>query len=196
VTASTDEHASHLRNALAGYIKSWGTFRTKQVEAAFRTVPRHLFLPGVDLEVAYGRDPVVTRRAADGSSVSSASSPKLVATMLEQLEVEPGQNVLEIGAATGINAALLAELVGPTGVVVTIELDEDLAADATRDLATAGYSTVEVVCGDGALGHPARARTTESSSPPRPGTWSRPGGISSPTMVASCPCACFMPTSA
>ncbi|MFB9180528.1 rRNA adenine N-6-methyltransferase family protein [Dactylosporangium sucinum] len=142
---------------MADYIKGWDTFRTPQVEAAFRTVPRHLFLPDVPLEVAYGRKPVVTRRAADGTSVSSASSPKLVATMLEQLAVQPGQRVLEIGAATGINAALLAELVGPTGTVVTIELDDDLAASATESLEAAGYPQVEVIYGDGALGHPDHA---------------------------------------
>jgi protein-L-isoaspartate(D-aspartate) O-methyltransferase len=153
----TTARADQLRSALADYIKSWGTFRTPQVEAAFRTVPRHLFLPGVDLDVAYGREPVVTRRAADSTSVSSASSPKLVATMLEQLAVQPGRRVLEIGAATGINAALLAELVGPTGTVVTIELDDDLAAGAATSLETAGYPQVKVSCGDGAFGHPGHA---------------------------------------
>ncbi len=158
-TAHTDTtaRADQLRAALADYINSWGTFRTPRVEAAFRTVPRHLFLPGIDLDVAYGRKPVVTRRAADGTSVSSASSPKLVATMLEQLAVQPGRRVLEIGAATGINAALLAELVGPTGTVVTIELDDDLAAAAATSLDTAGYPQVTVICGDGALGHPGHA---------------------------------------
>lgn len=153
----TTARAEQLRAALADYIKSWGTFRTPQVEAAFRSVPRHLFLPGIDLEVAYGRKPVVTRRAAEGTSVSSASSPKLVATMLEQLAVQPGQRVLEIGAATGINAALLAELAGPTGTVVTIELDGDLAAGAAKNLNTAGYPQVKVICGDGALGHAGHA---------------------------------------
>ncbi|GAA4731329.1 methyltransferase, FxLD system [Phytohabitans rumicis] len=157
VTFEPDPHAdraAQLRDELVDYIASWGTFQTPQVEAAFRTVPRHLFLPGNNLETAYGRKPVVTRRAADGSSVSSASSPKLVATMLEQLNVAPGGKVLEIGAATGINAALLAELVGPTSTVVTIELDDDLAAGAAASLQAAGYPQVKVICGDGALGHP------------------------------------------
>ncbi|MGQ0774863.1 MAG: methyltransferase, FxLD system [Pseudonocardiales bacterium] len=158
-TANTDTtaRAGQLRAALADYIKSWEAFRTPQVEAAFRTVPRHLFLPGIDLDVAYGPQQIVTRRAAEGTSVSSASSPKLVANMLEQLAVQPGLRVLEIGAATGINAALLAELVGPTGEVVTIELDDDLAAGAAKSLGTAGYPQVKVICGDGALGHPDHA---------------------------------------
>ncbi|MGQ0717345.1 MAG: methyltransferase, FxLD system [Pseudonocardiales bacterium] len=99
----------------------------------------------------------MTKRAADGTALSSASSPNLVAEMLEALDVAPGHRVLEIGAATGINAALLAELVGPTGEVVTIELDDDLAAAAHAGLVASGYPQVKVICGDGALGHPARA---------------------------------------
>jgi protein-L-isoaspartate(D-aspartate) O-methyltransferase len=150
-TTNRDPH--ELRTVLADHIRSRGTFRTAAVEAAFRTVPRHVFLPGVDLQTAYASKPVVTKRADDGTAISSASSPNLVAEMLEQLDVQPGDRVLEIGAATGINAALLAELVGPTGHVVTIELDDDLAAGARASLTAAGYPQVEVICGDGALGH-------------------------------------------
>ena len=154
---SDDDQARQLRDALADHIKSFGTFQTPQVEAAFRTVPRHLFLPSVSLDDAYSRNPVVTRRAPDGTSLSSASSPKLVATMLEQLAVQPGQRILEIGAATGFNAALLAELTGPAGAVVTIELDDDLATEAAANLHHAGYPNVQALCGDGALGYPSQA---------------------------------------
>lgn len=157
-TDTTHEHeAARLRAGLVDYIHTRGTFRTPAVEAAFGKVPRHLFLPGVDLPTAYAPQVVVTKRAEDGSALSSASHPNMVASMLEQLDVRPGQRVLEIGAATGINAALLAELVGPTGTVVTIEIDEDLAAGARTALNTADYECVEVVCTDGAFGHPDQA---------------------------------------
>ncbi|MCM3886834.1 methyltransferase, FxLD system [Frankia sp. R82] len=151
-----ERQATRLRHALADRVKGRGTFHTPRIEAAFRTVPRHRFLPGIDLEVAYGTNPIVTRRATDGTSLSSASSPNLVATMLEQLDPQPGERVLEIGTATGINAALLAELVGDTGDVITIELDVDLAASGASYLHAAGYQ-VNVVCGDGADGHPDHA---------------------------------------
>ncbi|HVQ99754.1 MAG TPA: methyltransferase, FxLD system, partial [Mycobacterium sp.] len=154
---TTTADPEQLRDALVSFIDGFGTFRTTRVKDAFRIVPRHLFLPGVDLTTAYAPKPVVTRRANDGTAVSSASSPHVVATMLEQLDVAPGHRVLEIGAATGINAALLAELVGPSGIVVTIELDGDLAAGARASLTATGYDQVEVLCGDGALGYPARA---------------------------------------
>ncbi|WP_206441068.1 methyltransferase, FxLD system [Streptomyces boncukensis] len=152
---TTDPRA--LRDALVAKIDSLGTFRTEAVKNAFRTIPRHLFLPEVDLATAYAPKQVVTKRAADGTAVSSASSPNIVATMLEQLDVAPGQRVLEIGAATGINAALLAELVGENGQVVTIELDDDLAEGARAHLTEAGYEHVTVLCRDGALGDPDRA---------------------------------------
>ncbi len=157
ITDVTVPDPAKLRAALADRIRNRGTFQSPQVEAAFRTVSRHLFLPGVDLRTAYAHQVVVTTRADDGSALSSASHPNLVAAMLEQLDVHPGQRVLEIGTATGINAALLAELVGPTGTVVTIEIDDDLAAGARAALAAAGYRHVEVICADGAGGHPARA---------------------------------------
>jgi len=146
-----------LREDLIAFIDGLGTFRTPQVRNAFRAVPRHAFLPGVDLATAYAPRPVVTRRAADGTAISSASSPNIVAVMLEQLDVQPGHRVLEIGTATGINAALLAELTGPAGTVVTIELDRDLAGSARERLTANGYPHVTVTSGDGALGHPSLA---------------------------------------
>ena len=65
--------------------------------------------------------------------------------------------MLEIGAATGINAALIYEVTGPSGRVVTIEIDEDLTAAARASLTAAGYEQVKVICGDGAAGYAAGA---------------------------------------
>ncbi|MGH3755509.1 MAG: helix-turn-helix domain-containing protein [Pseudonocardiaceae bacterium] len=95
--------------------------------------------------------------ADDDRAVAGCPYPGLAAFGPDQARWFFGQRVLEIGAATGINAALLAELAGPTGTVVTIELDDDLAAGAAKSLETAGYPQVKVICGDGALGHPGHA---------------------------------------
>ncbi len=75
-----------------------------------------------------------------------------MAIMLEQLQLEPGQRVLEIGTGTGYNAALMAHIVGETGQVITIDIDEDIVEGAREHLAAAGYDSVQVVCGDGGLG--------------------------------------------
>jgi protein-L-isoaspartate(D-aspartate) O-methyltransferase len=127
-----------------------------RVCAAMLQVPRHMFLPGVGLDEAYADNAVVTRYR-DGLPVSSASQPAIVAVMLEQLNPPIGGSVLEIGAGTGYNAALLAALVGPSGRVVTIDIDPEVAAEATHHLSKAGVANVEVICGDGASGWPERA---------------------------------------
>ena len=121
---------------------------------AFARVPRHLFLPGVALDTVYADDAVVTRDEG-GVPTSSSSQPSLMARMLELLAVRPGDRVLEVGAGTGYNAALLAAL---GAAVTTVELQPDVAAAAVGHLAAATVPVVDepapgavrVVCGDGA----------------------------------------------
>ena len=127
---------------------------------ALRVVPRHLFLPGIPPEVAYRDDAIVTRRGPDGQPTSSSSQPTIMAIMLDQLGLEPDQRVLEIGAGTGYNAALMKYLVGPSGTVITVDLDRDVAREAAAHLAAAGYPEVMVTAGDGAEGYPAAHPTT------------------------------------
>jgi len=152
-STSTDA-AERLRDALTGRLREQGTVRTDRVEAALRAVPRHLFVPAVPLHEAYADDPVYTKHDGSGASISAASQPSIVAMMLEQLQVEPAARVLEIGAGTGYNAALLAHLAGDGGRVTTIDVDEDIVAGARSALAAAGAQDVSVILGDGALGHP------------------------------------------
>jgi protein-L-isoaspartate(D-aspartate) O-methyltransferase len=155
VTASsTDtEAAARLRNAMADAWGEYGLSFSGMVEQAMRAVPRHLFLPEFALDVAYGERSVVTHSEADGTALSSASAPSTVAEMLDQLEVRPGHRILEIGAGTGYNAALLAHLAGSAGHVTTIDIIPEVAESAAGHLAAAGYDNVDVICGDGAFGH-------------------------------------------
>ncbi|SDG67680.1 methyltransferase domain-containing protein [Pseudonocardia oroxyli] len=118
------------------------------VLAAFAAVPRHRFLPDHPVAVAYADDAVPTR-IVDGAATSSASQPTMVAIMLDQLDVRPGQRVLEIGTGTGYNAALLAHL---GARVTSIDIDEELVASAADHLA--GIAEVDLRVGDGALGVP------------------------------------------
>jgi protein-L-isoaspartate(D-aspartate) O-methyltransferase len=149
--------------------------------AAFTEVPRHLFVPvyyrGASGDGGYGRyaadDPDARRRlrwltgayadqpiathVADGELISSSSQPSLMALMCEALDVREGQRVLEIGAGTGYNAALLAHRLGGTGAVTTIDLDAEITGAAREHLAAHGTAeslSVTVVTGDGALGYP------------------------------------------
>ncbi|MES0834289.1 methyltransferase, FxLD system [Nocardiopsis tropica] len=149
-----------LREALVDEIAArsarLGRPLSPRVEAALRTVPRHLFLPGRSLERAYADIPVVTRTDSAGLPTSSVSQPAMVATMLDQLRVEPGHRVLEIGSG-GYNAALLSELVGPAGSVTTVDIDPGVTARARSALDGAGHGRVDVVLADGEFGLPDRA---------------------------------------
>ncbi|MFV2196186.1 methyltransferase, FxLD system [Nocardiopsis sp. LOL_012] len=119
---------------------------------ALHHVERHRFLPGVDAQKAYAGDAVPIKHDDTGQMVSCISAPSIVATQLEQLGAQPGHKVLEAGAATGYNAAILGRLVGPRGHVWTIDVDQDLVDNARTNLTEAGTSNVTVVLGDGAVG--------------------------------------------
>ncbi|GAA2910801.1 hypothetical protein GCM10010517_77310 [Streptosporangium fragile] len=144
-----------LREELVARVRTRGI--SEAVTDALRAVPRHVFLPELPAENVYQDDPIVTKRDADGLPISSSSQPAIMALMLDQLGVEPGHRVLEIGAGTGYNAALLAHLAGPRGRVVSVDIDPDLVGRAREHVAAAGHPEVTVVCGDGAEGFPAGA---------------------------------------
>jgi protein-L-isoaspartate(D-aspartate) O-methyltransferase len=139
-------------------LKTSGAIRSPAVEQAFRATPRHLFLPGVGLDMVYSGTSVVTRSDPQLGITSSSSEVGIMAPMLEALALEAGHRVLEIGAGTGYNAALLDELVGPSGQVVTVDVQADVANDARQRLEATGHARVRVVAADGFAGHPDGAR--------------------------------------
>ena len=71
--------------------------------------------------------------------LSCASVPSVVAMMLDRLDVQPGDRILEIGAGTGYDAALLAHLAGPSGRVTTIDIGPEVTAHARQALEATGY---------------------------------------------------------
>ncbi|MGW6454735.1 methyltransferase, FxLD system [Streptomyces sp. NPDC055078] len=153
-SSTSGDEAARLRANLVARLTAGGHLHDPAVRRAFATLPRHAFVPDATVEAAYGDGPVITHRGSDNRPTSCASEPWLVATMLEQLDVRPGQRILEIGAGTGINSALLAELAGPEGQVTTVDIDPDVTARARRALDTGGYGRVRVLTRDGALGAP------------------------------------------
>jgi protein-L-isoaspartate(D-aspartate) O-methyltransferase len=150
--------ASALAEAMVQGLRTHSGLRDDAVADAFRSVPRHVFVPGTPLDEVYRIDAVIpTHFGADGLSTSSSSAPNIMATMLEQLDVRSGMRVLEIGAGTGYNAGLVAYLTGADGAVVSIDLDPTIVAEARAHLARAGIANARVDCADGWLGAPADA---------------------------------------
>ncbi len=142
-----------LRASMVEQVRTMGHAWRGEVERVLREVPRHEFVLDADIEAAYHPwQAVITHRDEDGSSLSCASAPFVVAMMLDQLDVQPDNRVLEIGAGTGYNAALLSELTGRADHVTTVDIDADVTAQASRALDSAGYGDVRVVTADGALG--------------------------------------------
>jgi protein-L-isoaspartate(D-aspartate) O-methyltransferase len=147
--------SERARRALVEKLEAGGAIRSQPVREAFGRIPRERFLPelaerdGVDAVYVDWARPIKTDAA--GFAISSSSQPGIMAEMLEQLRLEPGQRVLEIGTGSGYNAALLSEIVGREGRVTSVELDPALADRAAAALASGGHR-VDVEIGDGRLG--------------------------------------------
>ncbi|MFA5204727.1 MAG: protein-L-isoaspartate(D-aspartate) O-methyltransferase [Lentisphaeria bacterium] len=123
--------------------------RDRRVLAAMLAVPRHLFCPPeTALADAYGDSPLPI------GAGQTISQPWMVADMLERLGLTGREDVLEIGAGSGYNAALLGRL---ARTVHSVELLPELAEAAGRRLAALGVANAHVHAGDGARGWPAAA---------------------------------------
>ena len=120
----------------------------RRVLAAFRAVPRALFVPAEAASQAYVDEPV---RIPHGQVTTQ---PSLIAAMVAALGLTGGERVLEVGTGLGFQTAILAR---PARRVVSIERFADLAAQARANLAAAGVDRVTVVVGDGTLGVPEHA---------------------------------------
>jgi protein-L-isoaspartate(D-aspartate) O-methyltransferase len=170
------EHANHL---MVDALIAQGALWSPALIAAFRATPRHRFLdrifqyqrkqrrwreiltrdPGEEeLRLLYADRALIThlrpdgRRDEPGVPVSSSSQPSLMAQMLEDLRSESGQRVLEVGAGTGYNAALLAHVVGPEGVL-SVDVDRGVLAEAWDHLRAFPERCVRLVHADGRLGY-------------------------------------------
>jgi protein-L-isoaspartate(D-aspartate) O-methyltransferase len=155
-----------------------GSLWSSRLIAAFRATPRHRFLdrffqyqrkrgtwrevltrdPGPEeLSALYTDRALITRLSPPSLReavvpISSSSQPSLMARMLEDLRLEPGQRVLEIGAGSGYNAALLAYVVG-AGRVTSVDVDRGVLSEAWDHLR--GFPDRQVILrhADGRVGY-------------------------------------------
>ncbi|WP_214105592.1 methyltransferase domain-containing protein [Acrocarpospora catenulata] len=171
---------------LSGHLRARGSITEPRWERALREVPRHRFAPSAawfsanHADAPRGRfdvhdtpaawwaaiysDTSIVIQTDDGSGdpasgkgvfSSSVSAPGIVFPFLELLNPREGDRVLEIGTGSGWTAALLSWAVGQDGVT-SIEVDQQVAAQAEANLRAAGFSP-HLVVGDGVKGCPERA---------------------------------------
>jgi protein-L-isoaspartate(D-aspartate) O-methyltransferase len=119
--------------------------QSQKVLDAMASVPRHLFVPQEYAFEAYADEPL---SIGQGQTISQ---PYIVAAMTEALALEGDERVLEIGAGSGYQAAVLSHLAKE---VIAVEIDPSLASEARKRLGDLGYQNIQIVLGDGSLGYP------------------------------------------
>ncbi len=175
---------------------------SKELQTAFRLVPRHSFIHTTysvgeqgpwtsrpinpersdDMESIYVDAPLVVTLEGTLPDVIN-SKPSVVIRMIDALGLKAGMSVLEVGTGTGYTAGLLSKLVGDSGSVTTIEINRDQAGQAERRLRLLGFKNVAVVAGDGRLPVASKSEfdgiIVHSSSPFVARSWEtqlKPGG--------------------
>ena len=148
------ETMRNIRAEKAALVDIWqqkGIISNTAIIEAFKKVPREFFtLPEFQQEVYLDQPlPIL-----GGQTISQ---PTTVVLMLDALDIKPGQKILEIGAGSGYNAAMLGTLVKPNGMVISTEIVPELAEFAKANLAKAGITNVTALFFDGSQGYPDQA---------------------------------------
>ncbi len=131
------------RKALVESMKFSGSVKSKEIEEAFLSIPRELFVRKDLQRLAYADDALPLTQG------QTISQPSTIAVMLESLQAKQGQKVLEIGSGCGYVLALLSKIVGENGKVFGVELLQELAELSKKNLENAKVKNVEVFCADG-----------------------------------------------
>jgi protein-L-isoaspartate(D-aspartate) O-methyltransferase len=178
VHSMTRDPADQVNQHMVDRLITEGALWSAPLIAAFRATPRHRFLDRVfqyhrktnrwqeiitrdpgreELRLVYSDRALITRLSSPVGNdpavpISSSSQPSLMAQMLEDLQLRPGLRVLEVGAGTGYNAALMAHVVGP-GRVISVDVDREVLSEAWDHLRNFPERQVEVKHADGRYGY-------------------------------------------
>lgn len=146
--------SAHTNNELVQDLIKDGYLKTQAIIDAFKTIDRGSFILEEYKNEAYGNYPLPI---AGGQTISQ---PLTVAFMLELLEPKVGEKILDVGAGSGWQTALLAHIVGENGKVVAIERISDLFMFAGANIAKFGFigkGIVKMINADGSKGYDAEA---------------------------------------
>jgi protein-L-isoaspartate(D-aspartate) O-methyltransferase len=132
------------RHAFVSRYREWGTKEWHEIGAD--NLNQHLAM-------LYARRVLILFGDDDENIPSTISEPSFVLRMLDMLRLELGHRVFELGAGSGWNAALIGNMVGPTGHVYSLEIIPELAKQASETIAAQGIKTVSIIEGDGGEGY-------------------------------------------
>ena len=144
---------NQLRENLVKNLKKRSYIQSDQVKNAMLNVYRHLFIPGTNQKYAYNDSPLITFEN------QTISAPHMNAIMCEELDLRPGQKVLEIGTGSGYHASLVAYIISNQKKdknchVYTIERHDKLVDFAKNNIIQADLiEFITVIHGDGTLGY-------------------------------------------
>lgn len=136
-----------LKEGILLYWQNANQIHDYDVMVAFSHVPRENFVLEEQRRYAYDNSPLPI---IHGQTISQ---PLIVVQMTEELELKKGYKVLEVGAGSGYQAALIAHIVGLEGKVISTEIIPEVADFARINLERTGIKNVEVVDWDGSTGY-------------------------------------------
>ncbi len=148
----TEQELRRERESKAAELTRSGLLRSERLRRAMLIVRREDFIPSAYRDHAYEEVPLPLP-----GEQATISCPHSYPLFYEPLGLGEGHRFLEVGVGSGYGTALAREVVGPRGLVVSIEIDPVTLAFARENLERAGYRDVVLVQGDGGLGHPERA---------------------------------------
>ena len=149
MSAKSSEDFAREREAKVRWLLSQGYLRSERIKQALLKVPRENFIPLMYKDYAYQEVPLPLP-----GERATLSCPHSYPLFYEPLGLDEGQKFLEVGLGSGYGAAVAWEIVGPNGLVVSMEIDPKTYGYAQSNLQREGYHHVKVVLGDGGLGCP------------------------------------------
>jgi len=148
----TKEEFRKEREKKVRWLIRQGYLRSERIKDAVSKVPREDFIPFMHRDYAYSEVPL----SLPGEE-ATISCPHSYPLFYEPLGLDADHKFLEVGLGSGYGTALAREIVGPEGLVVSIEIDPLTFEFARKNLEGEGYNDVILVKGDGGLGYPEMA---------------------------------------
>jgi len=147
--SKSKEDFSKERKKKVKWLIRQGYLRSERIKDAVSKVPRENFIPLMYKDYAYSEVPLPLP-----GKEATISCPHSYPLFYEPLGLDKGHKFLEIGLGSGYGTAISREIVGPEGLVVSIEIDPLTLEFARENLEKEGYDDIVLVKGDGGLGYP------------------------------------------